>query len=371
MKNSEISGVDFVRATIAFMREKGKTYVSFDKREYDLNLTKNELPWCVTFDEFIDTISISNEPSKRDKICICIETEGGEIRYDYFDGTENENFDHIFHDVYDEIWDGGICDDEGDIWLWNYLSEKKSIKNRLISLINQCPVPKEGIKINRPWYNDDNGFNYDTLQRLDTLGNRLFLVDSANGMNNPTACELKNLSASHLYSVLRDAVLCNQKNLLKDYDKFTGTSDISDWAEDAAAIMSLSKEILKTDTVATAKKGIYDSAIALTDFTPTVTIVFDETKKPLPFLVTVDDCAGNTVEDCKNIVRAIIRRLENKDECLVELYTQEEMTARMSIHDGTAVCNWDDSNGSPCMLPEESWLSFEEWLNDEILKQNN
>lgn len=144
----KITGKQFVKAIIAILKEKNTSGVSFDPKSYDLNLSKNELPWCIKFDSMIDTISApcmwseditnsdwTNADKKRaqekhfpDCICICVEN-GGQILYDFFDGTENEDFDHLFHDVYDELWDGGINDDEGDIWLDRFIGGQNNNDN--------------------------------------------------------------------------------------------------------------------------------------------------------------------------------------------------------------------------------------------------
>lgn len=147
----KITGKQFVKAIIAILKEKNKKSVSFDPRTYGSELTKNELPWCNAFDCMVDTIGCpelvigddtfeeSVEFTDEDKaamkakgypdcIWICVD-DGGAVKYDFFDGTENEDFDHLFHDVYDELWDGGINDDEGDIWLYRFIGEQDNEGN--------------------------------------------------------------------------------------------------------------------------------------------------------------------------------------------------------------------------------------------------
>lgn len=113
----------FVKATIAFMKQKNIRSVSFDRKCFDINLTKSEMPWCITYDEFIDTVSIPDEPEHQGTLCICVCTDGGQILYNYFDGSENEDFDELFHWVYDEIWDGGMEDDEADIYFDKFIKQ--------------------------------------------------------------------------------------------------------------------------------------------------------------------------------------------------------------------------------------------------------
>lgn len=198
MKNNTLTGEDFVRATIAFLREKGTDHVSFDPNTYDAELTKNELPWCVTFDQIIDTVCIADDGSER--IVLCVEN-GGAIFYEYFDGSENEDFDHIFHDVYDELWDGGMTDEEADCWLDAFIGET-DIRKRLVRLLDRLVTG--GIQyITEPYLDPDSGLQYDCLRRVRELGNKLYLTDSINGENNPTALMLTSLPEETLIRIIR------------------------------------------------------------------------------------------------------------------------------------------------------------------------
>ena len=125
------TGKQFVQAIIAVLREKGRTSISFHKRDFDINLTKNKMPWCVYFDEFIDTVSISSGTDNIGKICVCVCTDGGQILWEHFDGSENEDFDGLFNWVYNSLWDGGIEDEEADIWLEEFFNPTKPLAKRI------------------------------------------------------------------------------------------------------------------------------------------------------------------------------------------------------------------------------------------------
>ena len=137
------TGKEFVAAIIAILTMKNKKTVSFDPRTYDSELTKNELPWCNAFDCMVDTIGCpelvidddtfeeSVEFTDEDKnamkakgypncIWICVD-DGGAVKYDFFDGTEDEDWDHLFVDVYDELRNGE--EDEAEIWLDRFLAK--------------------------------------------------------------------------------------------------------------------------------------------------------------------------------------------------------------------------------------------------------
>lgn len=136
----------YCEAIKTIMRQKGVKFVDFDRKTYDENaLTKNQMPWCVLFDEFICTVSVPSLMTeeelqgldetektfiKNNPNCIVLATEsdGGMLRYDLFNGmthchsTEGENsgeedYQFLFEEVYSYLWDGGMEDEESDIWL--------------------------------------------------------------------------------------------------------------------------------------------------------------------------------------------------------------------------------------------------------------
>ena len=142
----KITGKQFVAAIIAVLKEKNTPCVSFDPKSYDAHLTKSELPWCNTFDCMADTIGcpalvIGDESiaetaqfSDGDKeqmmasgypdcLWICVDDEGA-VKYDFFNGSEDEDWEHLFFDVYDELRDGK--DEEADFWLDEFIRQYRS-----------------------------------------------------------------------------------------------------------------------------------------------------------------------------------------------------------------------------------------------------
>lgn len=142
----EITGKEFVNGIISILRKKNKTFVSFDPKSYDENLTKDELPWCCAFDQMVDTISAPGlldektlarayDPEDLVKMagkgfpgCLCISvcTEGGVIFHDFFDGSEDEDWEHLFIDVYDELRSSD--DGEGDFWIEALIRHQRTDK---------------------------------------------------------------------------------------------------------------------------------------------------------------------------------------------------------------------------------------------------
>lgn len=117
-------GTRFVRAIIDYLKEKGRTFVSFEKSTYE---NWNDIPFCNRFQDVIDTVSISDEFPGR--ICICVCTEGGAVYYDLFDGTEtDEDFDYLWHEVYYYIND--FDSPEAEQWLDNH--EARQTANNLM-----------------------------------------------------------------------------------------------------------------------------------------------------------------------------------------------------------------------------------------------
>ena len=135
----------YCEAIKAIMHQKGVNHVSFDRKTYDENtLTKNEMPWCVLFDEFISTVCVPSLMTEEleglaeierafikgapNCIALVVENKGGQVMYDLFNGETHchstgaedygeEDYIFIFEEVYCYLWDGGMEDDESEIWL--------------------------------------------------------------------------------------------------------------------------------------------------------------------------------------------------------------------------------------------------------------
>ena len=148
-----ILGKEFVAAINAILKEKNKKTISFDPIYFDGHPKKNELPWCNTFDCMIVTIGSpqmvigkdSLENTKEfsyyekktikakgypDCIWICGE-DHGEIKYDFFNGTENEDWENLFFYVYDELRNKN--DEDAEIWLEIFLIKYRGLQIKTIT----------------------------------------------------------------------------------------------------------------------------------------------------------------------------------------------------------------------------------------------
>ena len=137
------TGQEFIAAIIGILKEKNASGVYFDPWSFDPALLKDTLPWRKRSDKMIDTVSVpcmwseditgsdwTDDDKKRAQEkhfpdCICISVEDGrQIRYGFFDGSEDEDFDSLFHDVYDKLWNGDI-ETEADVWLCDFLEKRR------------------------------------------------------------------------------------------------------------------------------------------------------------------------------------------------------------------------------------------------------
>lgn len=103
----------FVRAILAWLKEKGRDSVYFQPSTYDF---EDDIPFCSDAGLPVETVFIPDEPGHENEIGITVWTEGGEALQKYFDGTEpNEEFDYLFHETFYYINDPE--DGEADDWL--------------------------------------------------------------------------------------------------------------------------------------------------------------------------------------------------------------------------------------------------------------
>lgn len=109
-------GQRFVRAIREYMYQHNVKSVSFDPSSYGY---RDDIPFCRHFNEIIDTVSIPE--NQEDAICICVYTPEGAIFYENFDGTEDEDFDYLFHEIYYELKSPAdrldASEDEAEDWL--------------------------------------------------------------------------------------------------------------------------------------------------------------------------------------------------------------------------------------------------------------
>ena len=165
------TGKEFVAAIIAILRMKNKKTVSFDPKTYDSELTKDELPWCMAFDRMVDTIgspalvirnvtlentSEFNDEDKRlirmkglsNCIWICVKYDG-DTKYEFFNGTEDENWEHLFFDVYDELRKAD--DEEADMWLDRFLAKYRENEIKSFEIEAYRAVKKSLIELAREY----------------------------------------------------------------------------------------------------------------------------------------------------------------------------------------------------------------------------
>lgn len=241
-----ISGQRYVKAIIGYLKEKGRSSVSFDKSTYE---DWNDIPFCNALQETIDTVSISNEKPGCITVSVC--REDGFMAYEVFDGSEkDEDFDYLFHEVYYYINDFDA--DEAEVWMEQFENKfscplSEWLIDRIIEIAH---LFHKGIKVPATWWNDM-GMEYDTLSVLDINGKEVVgLVDSANGENNPTYQTLNKLTASELLQNYKFLLIKEAENIIEDYD---WSKSKEEWAEDAVCSMIKFKTITNiTERIASA-----------------------------------------------------------------------------------------------------------------------
>lgn len=112
VKEQKYRDEKFFRAIITLLKEKGRDSVSFDPMNFDSTLTKNELPWCNTFDRMVDTVSLDADDPCR--VFMSVEYDGFLFHESFTsDGPTGENtavdeniredWESLFFFVYDEV----------------------------------------------------------------------------------------------------------------------------------------------------------------------------------------------------------------------------------------------------------------------------
>ena len=119
------SAQDYIRAINAILREKGKDAMCFDRSSFDSALTKDALPWCRRRDAFIDCIETGE-----DDTAIYVTTWGLTPERDKFDGSEGEDFDTLFHFVYDELLRDPDKEKDADEWLSDFKKRMAASRER-------------------------------------------------------------------------------------------------------------------------------------------------------------------------------------------------------------------------------------------------
>lgn len=236
------NGKNFVNAIIAYLNSKAVDNVSFVPSTYG---DQNDIPFCNALENIIDTVSISEE--KPGSICISICREDGYMAYMDFDGTEDEDFDYLFHEVYYYINEAN--DPEADEWLEEFNKKPfDALKEVLICKMRHIlNIIQYDVRVPKTW-TDDMGFEYDTVSLISQKHNMIGLIDGSNGQNNPTFCTLNNLSTEDLLVDYLFLLKEESSNLQYEYEQ-KNTLRLNVWAEYAIYNMKETTWVLeKMDT---------------------------------------------------------------------------------------------------------------------------
>ena len=104
----------FVRAIRRLLEEKdGRSFVMFDPSAYDCI---DDIPYCRDLSDIIFAVWYDPDECGPDRIGISVE-QGDSLVWETFDGSEDEDFDLLFHAVYDELYDQRTDTLEADEWL--------------------------------------------------------------------------------------------------------------------------------------------------------------------------------------------------------------------------------------------------------------
>lgn len=110
----KFSGKQYVKAIIAYLKSKHRCGVSFELSSYD-HTTIGDIPYCNALQYVVDTVSISDEKPGCVNVAVC--REDGFMAYEVFDGSEDEDFEYLFSEIYYYINDAE--DPEAEEWLEN------------------------------------------------------------------------------------------------------------------------------------------------------------------------------------------------------------------------------------------------------------
>lgn len=99
------------------------------------------------------------------------------------------------------------------------------------------------VSISNPVMDEETGCTFDRLCFCPELANTIVLKDGVNGDNNPICYPISQMKTRELYGLLKDIAVDRREALVNDYDGFAGPPEIADWAFDACALLTLTKEI--------------------------------------------------------------------------------------------------------------------------------
>ncbi len=367
MRHDTITGPDYVRAINALLYEKsGNGSVSFDIRTYDRGLTKDDLPWSKTADRFIDTVRVP-EDGGNDTVCIIVDCGNGQGLQRHFNGTEKEDWDHIFYDVYDELWNGD--EEEAGEWLEQYM-EKTSrgrfadIKGYLIRRIGESAAHLP-VTLTRPWFDETLGVYYDTVEEKTFKGTKMVvLTDSVNGHNNPTAAMLTNLTATELLQAWKDIVRTAMSRSADPTFILTRTE------REREEEVFIHRDFLEAVSLGEEETAAAHIRHILSSCGEGERIYFSPNDAPLPYTLSLDSFLGHMPESVSpfNGIE-VLRDGENDFEidCLYDERTVDILKTAESPDEGRrhAIVSLRDHN----ILTADALLNLEWFLNRYDLKR--
>lgn len=121
MSKNSYTGKDFVYAILAYLNERQEECVTFEPSTYG---DESDIPFCKKLNGYVETV----EPSSDKPGCIIltvVRTDAVGRNYtasETFNGSEDEDFDYLFHEVYYYICDANAP--EAEEWMENNVMDQ-------------------------------------------------------------------------------------------------------------------------------------------------------------------------------------------------------------------------------------------------------
>lgn len=107
-------------ALVAFLKRKQVDVVYFDDSDYYEVEDENCIPWCQEVDRFVERLRLVSDNDKGDRVVISVVDTDNKVVEKEFNGDDKEDWPVLFDEAYNKIWDGGILDDEAEIFYEEY-----------------------------------------------------------------------------------------------------------------------------------------------------------------------------------------------------------------------------------------------------------
>ena len=284
--------VFLVRAIIACIRSKGRMAVTFKKSSF---ADPDDIPDSKTLQGPIEYISVS--AGRYGCIDITVYDEETTCRTGRFNGSKDEDFARLFEEVYDHIRQAS--DPEPDEWLEAFAKTPcNPLKAWLVDRIkNIRHMYTGGIRVPETWW-DDMGFEYDTLTVLDINGKETVgLVDSANGINNPTYCPVENLTTVQLLRNYRFLIRRLADAIIDDFDAVTGDTDTTGlWACDAVENLILARDVSRLTEHEALCSDIHEALRVFREKGMATFAREGDIDSPMPYILHRDHFLGHSIE---------------------------------------------------------------------------